>query len=67
MEIIHGRLRQKKQVIFPANTMATVTGFSESMVRVKFKVDIDGKWKEIEYPFKGATLEVQKEDGPLLE
>ena len=67
VEIIHGRLRQMKQVIIPADTMATVTGFSESMVRVKFKVDMDGKWKEIEYSFKGTTLEVQKEHGPLLE
>lgn len=61
VEIVHGRLRAKKKVTIPVNSIGTVIGFHDRMVIVRVKITVTDKPKDVDMPFKAELLEVQKD------
>ena len=49
------------KVLVPANTMGSVVGFESQLVKVKIKVQIKEKLKEVVGLFKSQSLEPQKD------
>ena len=61
MQVQHGRLRENLKELVPANTMGSVVGVESQLVKVKIKVQIKEKLKEVVGLFKSQILEPQKD------